>query len=180
MSSMSSTRVQLSGTPLPARMDESVGPRWGPIAAQATLGEASCSPLYTALGNPAFIGPRSSLHPDGRGLVNDAELPEPTMFSVGFGPTTDEALRASQQDGIELVGLESATPIIKVKRGGASSGQGFFFGHADCQRRSGRRPLGRRSCWCSGQTDGSSFLKNAHPPRPSPDLRRKGSPEAFP
>ena len=101
------------------RMDRAWGPVRVLIAAQQRYGESSLLPLYTALGNRIHQAQQPIERPTVEGALTDAELPvdlAEAMTSTDF----DEALRASHQSGIELVGLEVGTPIVKV------NGHAFF------------------------------------------------------
>jgi predicted DsbA family dithiol-disulfide isomerase len=90
---------------------------WGPvracIAAAAKAGDEVLLPLYTALGN--------RIHLEGRPI--DRQLVEEALEEVGL-PTDladamqsdehDEALRASHQQAMDLVGDDVGTPVVAV------------------------------------------------------------------
>lgn len=102
---------------------------WGPgrvlIAAEQQHGNEVLGPLYTAIG--------TRRHPGGRQL--DREVIVESLQEVGLPASLadaadseeyDAALRASHQEGIQLVGEEVGTPVIAVP--GRSGQQVAFFG----------------------------------------------------
>jgi hypothetical protein len=83
------------------------------IAAAAKEGDEVLLPLYTALGNRIHLEGRE---PD-RTLVEEAlaEVGLPTAYADAMeSDEHDEALRASHQRGIDLVGQDVGTPVISV------------------------------------------------------------------
>jgi len=114
---------------LEADPDESLGDRrrmdaaWGPvrvlIAAQQRYGDDILLPLYTALGNRFHLAKEPLEEATVQAALEDAKLPTDLM-AAWASTDYDEALRASHTSGIELVGLEVGTPIIKV------NGAAFF------------------------------------------------------
>jgi len=95
---------------------------WGPVricaAAAAQQGDEILLPLYTAIG--------TRFHNEHR---RDAEALAEAVAEVGLAPSVlgaatgteyDEAIRASHQRGMELVGLDVGTPVISVE------GNAFF------------------------------------------------------
>jgi protein-disulfide isomerase-like protein with CxxC motif len=98
---------------------ESMRTAWGPVrvcmAAAAKAGEEVLPDLYTALG--------TRIHVEGRRPV-DRVLLEDALAEVGLPPDLadavdseeyDEALRASHQEAIDLVGDDVGTPVIAVE-----------------------------------------------------------------
>jgi hypothetical protein len=90
---------------------------WGPIricaAAEAERGEDVLLPLYTALG--------TRFHNQRR---RDADAVAEAVTEVGLAPSVldaatstefDEAIKASHQKGMDLVGLDVGTPVISVE-----------------------------------------------------------------
>lgn len=105
------------GRDLPEDYRKSLERSWGPvrvcIAAAAKEGDEVLLPLYTALGNRIHLEQRQ---PD-RALVEEA------LAEVGLSPDYadvmesdehDEALRASHQRAMDLVGEDVGTPVIAV------------------------------------------------------------------
>ena len=90
---------------------------WGPvrvaIAAEAKDGPEVLLPLYTALGNRIHLEGR----PIDRALVVEAleEVGLPTDLADAMeSDEHDEALRASHQRALDLVGQDVGTPVIAV------------------------------------------------------------------
>ncbi|WP_371497044.1 disulfide bond formation protein DsbA [Kitasatospora sp. NBC_00374] len=114
---------------LPDRYKELLGKGWGPvrvlIAAAQQHGDKVLGPLYTELG--------TRFH--NQGLPNNRETIEAALTAAGLPveladaadtDTYDEALRASHQEGISLVGEDVGTPVIAVD--GPDGGRVAFFG----------------------------------------------------
>jgi protein-disulfide isomerase-like protein with CxxC motif len=101
------------------RMDAAWGPVRVLIAAQQRYGDDSLLPLYTALGNRFHLAKEPLEEATVQAALEDAKLPTDLM-AAWASTDYDEALRASHTSGIELVGLEVGTPIIKV------NGAAFF------------------------------------------------------
>jgi protein-disulfide isomerase-like protein with CxxC motif len=101
------------------RMDAAWGPVRVLIAAQQRYGDDILLPLYTALGNRFHLAKEPLEEATVQAALEDAKLPTDLM-AAWASTDYDEALRASHTSGIELVGLEVGTPIIKV------NGAAFF------------------------------------------------------
>jgi 2-hydroxychromene-2-carboxylate isomerase len=97
---------------------------WGPmrvcVAAERAHGPAALGPLYTALG--------TRFHP--QQLPKERSVIEVALAEAGLpveladamdDPAYDDALRASHDEGMALVGKDVGTPIIRV-------GDAAFFG----------------------------------------------------
>jgi hypothetical protein len=97
---------------------------WGPvrvlIAAQQQHGDSVLLPLYTALGNRFHLAKAPIERETIEQALAEANLPAELAEAMSSADY-DEALRQSHQRGIELVGLDVGTPIVRVN-GGA------FFG----------------------------------------------------
>lgn len=94
-------------------LTEALGPVRICVAAAQRHGAEALGPLYTALG--------TRFHDQGleveRATIEDAlrEADLPVELADAADSTEyDEALRASHDEGIELVGLEVGTPVIRV------------------------------------------------------------------
>jgi protein-disulfide isomerase-like protein with CxxC motif len=108
---------------LPERYQELMKQAWGPvrvaIAAEQKFWPSVLLPLYTALGNRFHLAKEPLAAATVESALGDAKLPTDLM-SAWDSTDYDAALRASHKTGIELVGMEVGTPIIKV------NGAAFF------------------------------------------------------
>jgi protein-disulfide isomerase-like protein with CxxC motif len=88
---------------------------WGPgrvlIAARQRFGDEVLLPLYTALGTRFHPGQQPIERATIEAALKDAELPLDLIEAIDSA-AYDEALRASHQAGIELVGQDLGTPIL--------------------------------------------------------------------
>ena len=112
-----SLAVLNEGRDVPAEYAEAMHLAWQPvrviIAASQSHSDAVVLPLYTAMG--------TRLHPQGRMDVpaviaeslEECGLPA-ELVAVGTTTEVDDALRASHQAGIALVGEDVGTPVIAV------------------------------------------------------------------
>lgn len=103
---------------IPEEYRQGLAKAWGPvrvcIAASAKAGDEVLLPLYTALGNRIHLEARDI----DRTLVEEAlaEVGLPTdLADVMESEEYDEALVASHQQAIDLVGDEVGTPVIQVE-----------------------------------------------------------------
>lgn len=109
---------------LPGDYRRTMGEAWGPVrvvtAARAAHGDGVVKPLYDAIG--------TRLHPGGRGDERRAVLAEALeevglpadLLAAADDDAHDEALRASHQRAIDMVGDEVGTPVV------AFDGAAFF------------------------------------------------------
>ncbi len=95
------------------RMDSAWGPVRVLIAAQQRFGDDVLLPLYTAMGNRFHLAAEPLEYATVEAALDDARLPADLM-SAWESEAFDEALRASHKTGIELVGMEVGTPVIRV------------------------------------------------------------------
>lgn len=102
---------------IPQEYREKLAEAWGPVrvcvAAAEQHGEHVLGPLYTALGERVHYQ-RKEL---GRTVIIEAlaaiGLPE-ALADAADSTTYDDAVRKSHQEGIDLVGQEVGTPVIRV------------------------------------------------------------------
>jgi 2-hydroxychromene-2-carboxylate isomerase len=96
---------------------------WGPVricaAAAAERGERVLLPLYTALGTRFHI--RQRRDPEALAEALDEVGIDAALVAAATSTEYDDAIKASHERGIGLVGLDVGTPVISV---GASA----FFG----------------------------------------------------
>ena len=124
-----SLAVLNEGREIPPEYAEAMSKAWQPVrvvvAAEQEHGPEVVLPLYTAIG--------TRLHPQARTDVREvlaeslAECNLPAgLLEVGTTTYVDDALRASHQRGIGLVGEEVGTPVIAVP--GPTGDPIAFFG----------------------------------------------------
>jgi 2-hydroxychromene-2-carboxylate isomerase len=110
---------------LPEQYKEAMAKAWGPvriaIAAEQKLGKDALGPLYTALGTRMHNDKQERDRSLFESALADAGLPT-DLADAADSTEYDEALAASHQTGIDAVGTEVGTPIIKV------DGTTAFFG----------------------------------------------------
>lgn len=102
---------------------------WQPVrvivAAQQRYGDDVVLPLYTAMGNRFHLQARDDVDAVVREALVEVGLPA-ELAEVGLTDEVDEALRASHEEGISLVGTDVGTPVIAVP--GPDGEQIAFFG----------------------------------------------------
>ncbi|HWC36780.1 MAG TPA: DsbA family protein [Mycobacteriales bacterium] len=112
------------GRDLPADYIERIALGWGPmrvcVAAEQSLGPDAVGPLYTALGRRFHPEKLPKDRPTIAAAVAEAGLPAELVDAMD-DPSYDDAVRASHDEGMSLVGQDVGTPIIRV--GGTA-----FFG----------------------------------------------------
>lgn len=125
-----SLSVLNEGRDLPEKYVDLMRKAWGPvrviIAAQREHGDDIVLPLYTAMGNRIHLQQRGD---DLDNVIVEAlaEVGLPAELAAAATSTdVDDALRASHQRGISLVGEDVGTPIIAVP--GDNGAQIAFFG----------------------------------------------------
>ena len=113
-----SLAVLNEGRDLPEDYRATMDKAWGPVrvvtAARAAHGDDVVKPLYDAMG--------TRIHPGGRGDDHEAVIAEsldevglPAELAEAAGTTEhDDALRASHQRAIDLVGDQVGTPVVAV------------------------------------------------------------------
>jgi len=95
---------------------------WGPVricaAAAAERGDGILLPLYTALGTRFHIQKRRDAEALAEAL--DEVGLDPALAAAATGTEYDDAVKASHERGIGLVGLDVGTPVI------SADGSAFF------------------------------------------------------
>jgi hypothetical protein len=97
----------------PAKRAAGLAPVRIAVAAEQKYGSEVLRALYTALGTRRHVN-SEPFGPDVfRAALSEAGLPE-ELATAADSPEYDEALRASHDTGMALVGLDVGTPVIKV------------------------------------------------------------------
>ena len=124
-----SLAVLNEGRDLPEKYRALMDEAWGPvricIAAAQAHGEQVLGPLYTALGTRFHNQDLPRTREVYESALAEAGLPV-ELADAAESKEYDEALRASHQAGISLVGEDVGTPVIAVP--GADGEQIAFFG----------------------------------------------------
>jgi 2-hydroxychromene-2-carboxylate isomerase len=119
-----SLAVLNEGRDLGEKYEDLMKKAWGPvrvcIAAEQAHGAAVLGPLYTAIGNRFHPGKEPNERETVERALADAGLAS-ELIAAWDDTSYDDALRASHEEGISLVGMDVGTPVIRV---GASA----FFG----------------------------------------------------
>lgn len=114
---------------IPEQYREFLKEAWGPvrvcIAAAQAHGDEVLGALYTALGTRFHNNAEPRTKETIAAALADAGLPV-ELAEAADSAAFDEALTASHQEGISLVGEEVGTPVIAVP--GADGEQVAFFG----------------------------------------------------
>jgi 2-hydroxychromene-2-carboxylate isomerase len=112
-----SLSVLNSGRELPDRYRESIDRAWGPvricIAAEAKYGPAVLRDLYTAFGTRLHPGQQPVGPELFRDVLADTGL-DPALAEAAGSTEYDDALRASHEAGMGLVGTDVGTPVIQA------------------------------------------------------------------
>ncbi len=124
-----SLAVLNEGRDLPEKYRDLMDEAWGPvricIAAAQAHGEQVLGPLYTALGTRFHNQDLPRTREVFESALAEAGLPV-ELADAADSKEYDEALRASHQAGISLVGQDVGTPVIAVP--GPDGEQIAFFG----------------------------------------------------
>ncbi|WP_275407343.1 DsbA family protein [Cellulomonas marina] len=118
-----SLAVLNEGRDLPEGYRRMLDQAWGPVrvlvAAAAAHGDGVLKPLYDAMGTRRHPGGRSDLDAITAESLAEVGLPA-DLADVAGGDSVDDALRASHQGAIDLVGEDVGTPVVAI------DGTGFF------------------------------------------------------
>ncbi|MDD9206243.1 DsbA family protein [Georgenia sp. 10Sc9-8] len=113
-----SLAVLNEGRDLPESYRASMDKAWGPVrvitAARAAHGDDVVKPLYDAMGTRIHLGGRGDDH---EAVIAESleEVGLPAELAEAAGTTEhDDALRASHQRAIDLVGDQVGTPVVAV------------------------------------------------------------------
>jgi 2-hydroxychromene-2-carboxylate isomerase len=105
------------GRDLPADYLARIALGWGPmrvcVAAEQHHGPEAVGPLYTALGTRFHPQQLPKDRPTIESAIAEAGLPAGLADAMD-DPSYDEAVRASHEEGMSLVGNDVGTPIIRV------------------------------------------------------------------
>jgi protein-disulfide isomerase-like protein with CxxC motif len=104
---------------------------WAPvrvlIAAQEAFGSGVLEPLYNALGSRYYPQGQPKTRAVIEAALREAGLPE-DLAEAGATNSYDPALLRSHQEGIDMVGQETGSPIIAVSGPDPDSDKIAFFG----------------------------------------------------
>lgn len=118
-----------AGREMPADIQEILDASWGPlrviVAAEQEHGQEAVWPLFSGIAVRIHDGGERDLEAVVAAAVADAGLPA-TLAQAARSSDFDEALRASHHRGLDLVGDEVGSPIIRVP--GPESAPVAFFG----------------------------------------------------
>jgi 2-hydroxychromene-2-carboxylate isomerase len=119
-----SLAVLNEGRDLGEKYNELMQKAWGPvrvcIAAEKAGGPEALEPIYTAIGSRFHPGQQDNELETVAGALADAGLPA-DLINAWDDTSYDDAVRASHETGISLVGMDVGTPVIRV-------GDTAFFG----------------------------------------------------
>lgn len=118
-----SLSVLNEGRDLPPEYREMLDASWGPVrvlvAAAQRHGDAVLPALYTAIGTRYHVAERTDRREVVAEALDEAGL-EPDLIDVWDTTDVDDALRASHEKAIDLVGDEVGTPVVAI------GGVGYF------------------------------------------------------
>jgi hypothetical protein len=116
--SVMSLSVLNEGRELPADYREFLDRGWGPVrvvvAAREEFGDDVVKPLYDAMGERIHHRGEKDLDAVIAGALEDVGLPAALAGAAG-AEDHDDALRASHQRAMDLVGDDVGTPVIAVE-----------------------------------------------------------------